>query len=202
MPEHQDLSNSPQAQPDAIHTGLGRELHVNNPRFLNPYLNLAPYTSPMSTDTGIVHVDGWAIRFGNVEIISANYAKTRNLSQALNLNGTVQGGIEQELLTTPGKRVTVKMRAGHNQYTPNQDTKMHVQVNGDANTRVTYQLGILTKLVDQPTQSNYWHEVSYTFRAKGHDILQIDGDENGGVGGPFITEVRAYEADWDQGAGS
>ncbi|MFI0448804.1 hypothetical protein [Actinomadura sp. 6N118] len=42
---------------------------------------------------------------------------------------------------------------------------------------------------------NYWREVTYTFSARGYDVLQIDGDKDAGYGGPFITEVRAFEAD-------
>jgi hypothetical protein len=187
-----DLSTSPKAQPAPTYTGLGRELHVVNARFLNPFV-ATNWSGAM-----VSGFDGWAIRFGNVEIVSADYAKTENLSQAVNLNGSVFGEIEQELLTTPGHRVTIKLRAGHNSFgsCPQQEAKFSIQVNEDPSTRTTYNLGVLAKLVSQPATSNYWHKVTYTFRAKGYDVLQLRGDPDGGVCGVVVTEVRAFEQPW------
>ncbi|MFD8993439.1 hypothetical protein [Streptomyces abikoensis] len=185
-----DPSTSPQAQPNAYYTGLGQELHVVDARFLGPHV-----TANYLTISGNPSIDGWAVTVDNIDIFSADFAKTGNLSQAVNLNGTQAGEIQQELLTTPGHRVTVKLRAGHNtagMY--DTDALFWIQVNGNPTTRVTYNLGALSNLVDQPGKQNYWHEVTYQFITEGHDVLQLHGDPEGGAYGALVTEVRAYQA--------
>jgi hypothetical protein len=189
-----DLSNSAKAKPGATYTGLGRELYVANPRFLNPFTE-ADY---VVWSGGI---DGWAIRFGNVHVLSAKFAMTENLSQAVDLNGDLFGEIEQELLTTPGYQVTIKLRAGHVNFTDyiTRDAKFSIQVNNDAKTLVDYNLGQLSKLVGETVNSkittNYWHEVTYTFTATGYDVLQLRGDpdKEHPLCSVAVTEVRAFE---------
>ncbi|MFD8394585.1 hypothetical protein ACFV2N_36655 [Streptomyces sp. NPDC059680] len=184
-----DLSDSPQAKPNAHYEGLGHELHVVNPRFLGPHV-----TDQWLNVGSNPSLDGWAVTSGNIDIFSAGFARTGNLSQAVNLNGGEAGEIQQELLTTPGHRVTVKMRAGHNNGGDfNKDAKFWIQVNGNTATRITYNLGALKTLVDDPSKENYWHEVTYEFTAEGHDVLQLHGDPDGGAYAAIATEIRAYE---------
>jgi hypothetical protein len=192
MPKHGkvvDLSESPQAKPNAYYTGLGQELHVVNPRFLGPHV-----TGEWLRVTSNPSLDGWAVTRGNIDIFSSAFARTGNLSQAVNFNGDQAGEIQQELLTTPGCLVTVKMRAGHNNGGDfDKDTKFWIQVNGEASTRVTYNLGALKTLVDDPYKENYWHEVTYEFTAEGHDVLQLHGDPDSTDYAAIATEIRAYE---------
>ncbi|MFE6162949.1 hypothetical protein ACFQ7F_28995 [Streptomyces sp. NPDC056486] len=185
-----DLSTSPQARSEARYADLGGELYVANPRFLVPYTARAWITVGSNPS-----IDGWAVTVGDIDVVSADYSHTGNMSQSVNLNGGQVGEIQQELPTDPGHHVTVKMRAGHNNYggCPNSDAKFWIQVNGDTSTRVMFNLGTLSKLVDRPAEQNYWHEVTYEFRTQGYDILQLHGDPDGNVCGAVITEVRAFQ---------
>ncbi|ASU85775.1 hypothetical protein CDO52_25870 [Nocardiopsis gilva YIM 90087] len=192
-----DLSRSPQARTDAhylpSYTVLGTPIDIDNPRFTNPHV-----TGDWDTFSPNPSIYGWAVTVGNIDVVSAAYAQTGNSSQAVNLNGTEVGEIQQDLLTLPGYWVTIKLRAGHNAYgsCENKLARFWIQVNDDVSTRVTYNLGKLADLVDEPDKQNYWHEVTYEFRARGFDYLQLHGDpdpDSGGVCGALVTEVRGFQ---------
>lgn len=184
------------ATPASADTGIP----VTNPSFIQPYTeptNLSSYTHvPLGSNA----IPGWRVTNGNVDVFGRAAAKTGNSpvvesgSQAVDLNGTQTGGIEQTLRTDPYSLVTVTFAAKINDHPfcaaweSGNNQSMIVQFAGGTTAR-PYSLGT----VATPGRYASWQLLQVVLPATGrHSRLQFLSTNTGHCG-PLITDVRATD---------
>ena len=175
-------------------------ISVTNPSFIQPYTEPTDRNSYTHVPLNSNAIPGWRVTNGNVDVFGRTAAKTSNSpvvesgSQAVDLNGTQTGGIEQTLRTDPNSLVTITFAAKINDHPfcatweSGNNQSMVVQFAGGTTAR-PYNLGT----VAAPGRYADWQLMRVVLSATGrHSRLQFLSTNTGHCG-PLITDVRATD---------
>jgi hypothetical protein len=143
---------------------------LKNGDFENPII---PSSARWATYKAGERLSDWLVNQGDVDLISQTYTALALTSQALDLNGSVPGAIQQEIATEPGKEYELSWRFKLNHLIA-ADARYRVQViwNGDT----------IADLIRPFTKSSTFERVFVHVRGSGHDNLSfrsLTGDTGG-----------------------
>ncbi|MFG3207782.1 DUF642 domain-containing protein [Streptomyces sp. NPDC048192] len=174
---------------------------VTNPSFIQPYVNPTAPDAYVRVPLGVDTIPGWRVTNNDVDVFGRAASKTSGSSvvdsgsQAVDLNGSTTGGIEQTIRTEPGSVVTITFAAKINDhpfcatYESSNNQSLLVQFAGNTSRAESFSLGT----VATPGRYARWQLERAVLPATGrHSRLQFLST-NAGHCGPLITDIRATD---------
>lgn len=152
---------------------------------------------------GSTGITGWTVYEDSVDVYGWNFADVHSGAQALTLNGTAPGGVEQSVQTKAGRRYQVTFSARQDTWNGCQTninyTKAKQQfrvghVDNAGTSYSKYNLG--SPSAPQDATDSEWTDFTYTFTASERITYVRFESQTGGPGwacGPMITDITIDE---------